>query len=301
MYLQEIVISPDIFEKIGRAFEPNSNEDIDLKSYKENLALKKIIFEKGTDESSLILNAIEEMMEKFNDFGKQKMNSVLKSFLLSNRVEFRTIDKAENFTKNKIVNTLLNLGLITESKIINAEDKTTKALSLKHSSLTELEILDFHELIKPGCNSRVLCKEKTLSFKRGERIDFEKFFSPYINGAEKLIINDRYLRLRKGGFMNLMRLLKTIRKLKTIEIRTIQRDDLDKFKPDINCAEIEKEIRNIHGETVFRFGNAVHERFIESELCKIIIDPGFDFVNESYIAERNDVSIHFKIKEPPTN
>ena len=301
MYLQEIVISPDIFEKIGRAFEPDSNEDIDLKSYKENLALKKIVFEKGTDEGSLILNAIEEMMENFNDFGKHKMNSVLKSFLLSNRVEFKTIDKAENYTENEIVNTLLNLGLITESKIINAENKTPKKLSQKHSSLTELEVLDFHELIKPGFNSRVLCKEKTLSFKKGERIDFQRYISPYISGAEELTFNDRYLRLRKGGFLNLMRLIKTIRNPKSFEIRTIQRDDLDKFKPDISCAEVENEIRNIHGEAVIRFGKAVHERFIETEHCKIIIDPGFDFVNENYFAERNDVSIHFKIKEQHEN
>jgi hypothetical protein len=298
MQLQEIVISPDIFEKIGRAFNIDSEEDIDLKSYRENLDLKKIVFENSDDGGSSILNSIRELMEKHGDFGKKKIDSVLRSFLKPGRHEFRTIEQPRKYCTNEITNTILNLGLQTESRIINTQDKTPSALSLKHTELSELELLDIDESIHPGFNSRVLCREKTLKFKRGETINYERYFVPYISHAETLTINDRYLRIRNGGFMNLKRLLKLMINLKKIEIRTITGNDLDKFKPDITCDEVQNEIRNIHMNAVIKIiGKAAHERFLETEHCRITIDPGFDFVNEQYVAGKNDVTIHFKLKD----
>lgn len=297
MQLQEFVISPDIFEKIGRAFNVDSDEDIDLRSYRENLDLKKIVFENSGDEGSTILKSINELMDKYGDFGKKKMESVLRSFLKPGRYEFKTIAGYRNYSSNNIVNTILNLGLQTDSKIINAEDKTPIVLSMKYKELAELEFLDFHESIRPESNSRLLCREKSLRFIKGERIQFEEFFAPYIAGTETLTVNDRYLRLRNKGLLNLMKLLRLIRALKRIEIRTITKDDLDKFKPDTTCDEVSKMIREIHREAVVSFsGKADHERFLETENCRITIDPGFDFVNGNYIAEKNNVAIHFALK-----
>lgn len=298
MQLQEIVISPDIFEKIGRAFNIDADEEIDLKSYRENLALKKIVFENSDDSGSSILNSIKELMKEHGDFGRKKIDSVLRSFLTPGRHEFRTIGQPRKYCTNKITNTILNLALQTESRIINTEDKTPSALSMKHAELSELELLDFDESIHPGFNSRVLCKEKTLKFRRGETLIFEKYFAPYISHAETVTVNDRYLRIRNGGFMNLKRLLKLMINLKKIEIRTITADNLDKFRPDITCDEVKKEIRKIHKNAVINIiGKAAHERFLETEHCRITIDPGFDFVNEKYVASKNDVTIHFKLKE----
>ncbi|MBK7159495.1 MAG: hypothetical protein IPH77_13385 [Ignavibacteria bacterium] len=62
MYLQEIVISPDIFEKISRAFSENFDEDIDLKSYKENLYLKKILFDDVANGESIIFKEIKNII-----------------------------------------------------------------------------------------------------------------------------------------------------------------------------------------------------------------------------------------------
>ena len=137
-----------------------------------------------------------------------------------------------------------------------------------------------------------------MKFKRGETISYEKYFVPYISHAETLTINDRYLRIRNGGFLNLKRLLKLMINLKKIEIRTITADHLDKFKPDVKCVEMQKEIRKIHKNAVINIiGKAAHERFLETEHCRITIDPGFDFVNEKYVASKNDVIIHFELKD----
>lgn len=297
MHLQEIVISPDIFEKIGRAFTPDSDEDIDLKSYRENLEMKKVVFENSGSGDSEIFDAIQELLDKYGDFGKKKIESVLRSIQKPGKHEFRELKSPRKYCSDKITNSILNLGLQTESKIINTENKTPVVLSTTHSELTELEFLDFHESIRPICNSRILCREKSLKFKKGETISYEKYFVPYISHAETLTINDRYLRIRKGGFLNLMRLLKLMNGLKKIEIHTLTRDDLDKFKPDITCIDLQSEIKKIHGNADIRIkGGAAHERSLETEHCRITIDPGFDFVNDRYVAEKNDVSIHFKLK-----
>ena len=111
MQLQEIVISPDIFEKIGRAFNIDADEDIDLKSYRENLDLKKIVFENSDDGGSSILNSIKELMEKHGDFGRKKIDSVLRSFLKPGRHEFRKIEQPRKYCPNLSCLTLMNQSI----------------------------------------------------------------------------------------------------------------------------------------------------------------------------------------------
>jgi hypothetical protein len=65
---------------------------------------------------------------------------------------------------------------------------------------------------------------------------------------------------------------------------------------------VKKEISKNHKNAVVKIiGKAAHERFLETEHCRITIDPGFDFVNEQYVALKNDVTIHFKLKEISDN
>ena len=97
MYSQEIVISPDIFEKINKAFTPGFDEDLDLKSYKENLKLKSVLFDKNENDESILFDKIKEIMDLSSDFGKQKINSILKSLLQSGKIAYKTIPKIHNY------------------------------------------------------------------------------------------------------------------------------------------------------------------------------------------------------------
>ncbi len=297
MYLQEIVISPDIFEKIGRAYSPDSDEDLDFMSYKKNLAMKKIVFEKGADEGSLLWNAIEEMMDKFNDLGKQKMNSVLKPFLVANRVEYKTIDKAENFSKNKIVNTILNLALITESKIINAEDKSPKALSLKHSALSELEILNIDEFIDPPSLSRLCSLNRTIEIEQGEEFRFEKVLKGYLSDCTELEVNDKYLR-SENGTNNLIKLLSLCSDLRRVKIYTILRNGNPKDNFFFTSGEFESHLKMRFPGTsvILQKANSKigKDRYISDGNFKITFSPGLDFVNKDYLAEKNPILISIK-------
>ncbi|MBX7042361.1 MAG: hypothetical protein K1X85_05615 [Ignavibacteria bacterium] len=297
MYLQEIVISPNIFEKIGRAYSPDSDEDLDFKSYKKNLAMKKIVFEKDADEGSLIWSAIKEMMEKFDYLGKQKMNSVLKPFLLSNRVEYKTIDKAETFSKNKILNTILNLALITESKIINAEDKSPKELSEKHSALSELEILNIEEFIDPPSLSRFCSLNRTIKIEQGKEFRFQKILKGYLSDCTELEVNDKYLR-SENGTNNLVRLLSLCTDLRRVKIYTILRNGNPRDNFFYTSREFESHLKMrfpgtavILQKTNSKIGK---DRYISDGNFKMTFSPGLDFVNENYLAEKNPILIRIE-------
>jgi hypothetical protein len=56
---QEIVICPDIFEKIIESYSVDSDSDIDLKTYKENLKLKKLVLDSG--DKAYLFNSINSV------------------------------------------------------------------------------------------------------------------------------------------------------------------------------------------------------------------------------------------------
>jgi len=295
MYLQDIVISPDIFEKISRAFSLDSDEYLDLKSYNENLNLKKILFDKNESEESKINNKIQEIINSSSDFGKKIIESILRNFEKSEKIEFKEIKNCKKYAKDILTNQVLNLSALSESKIVNSEDKSFLLLKLNNSELSELEILNFEEFIKPKSNSKIFSLEKEINIKRGEKFNYEDYFKPYLCETKSIKIVDKYLRKREGGFLNLMKLLKNCKKLEKIEIHTIKKDNLEKYKTDITVDEVENEIKKLFPTLrINTYSTGDHIRFLETEDFKIVLDPGFDFVNKDYKAEKHDVIINFK-------
>lgn len=297
MYLQEIVINPDIFEKISRAFSPGSDEDIDLKSYKENLKSKSILFDKNEDGTSLIDFRIKEILSESSDFGKDRIDIILKSFLKSDKIRYLSVSKSKKYCRDNLLNQILNLSLSSESRIINSEDKSALLFKFKHEELNYIEMLNFEEFIRPKSNSRIFSLEKDINISRGEKFSFEEYFKPYLNSVKNIKITDRYLRKREGGYLNLIRLLKVCDSLVNLEIQTILNDDSVKYKPDIKIEEIESEIKKLNPNIAVSFkSTGDHKRSLETEDFVITIDPGFDFVNRQYIAANHNVTITFKYK-----
>ncbi|MBK6771342.1 MAG: DUF3696 domain-containing protein [Ignavibacteria bacterium] len=185
MYLQEIVISPDIFEKISRAFSENYDEDIDLKSYKENLNLKKILFDDVANGESIIFKEIKNIISNSTGFGRQKIDSVLKIFLKEGRCEYREIRNSKKYCKDDVLNKVINLCVLSESNIVNSENKSLNLLKIKNQDLEEIEVLNFEELIKPEFNSRNYCNSKQLKIERGNKFNFEEYFKPYLCETKK--------------------------------------------------------------------------------------------------------------------
>lgn len=298
MYLQEVVISPDIFEKISKAFSQEFEIDLDLRSYKNNLALKKVLFDKNEVNESEIEKRINEIKNSSSDFGKQKIDSILKLFLISGRNEFKKINNCKNFCEDTIQNKVLNLSLLSKSKLINSEDKNLYPLKLKYEDdLKEIEVLDFEEFINPKSNSKVFCLNKAIEIQRGEEFVIEEYFLPYIVDASEIKITDRFIRKRQGGYLNLVRLLGLCKNLKRLTINTIKKDESEKYKPDIKLDIFEQELKEKFQNIELSINSTGdHWRILETKKFKITLEPGFDFVNEIYIAEKQNVLINFNVK-----
>ncbi len=292
------MISPDIFEKISRAFSENYDEDIDLKSYKENLNLKKILFDEDSNKESIIYNEIKSIISGSTDFGKQKIDSVLKIFLKEGRCEYREIMNSKKYCKDDVLNKVINLCVLSESNIVNSENKSLNLLKIKNQDLENIEVLNFEEMIKPTLNSRNYCNSKKLKINRETIFKFEKYFKPYLCETKKIVITDKYLRKRNSGHMNLIRLLNLCSKLEYIKINTFLRDTSEKYKPDITISEMENEIKGIKNNIEINFKTTgSHLRSLETDDFLITLDPGFDFVNKEYLTERHDAVIDFNRKQ----
>jgi len=301
MYLQEVVISPDIFEKVHKAFAKDSDEFLDMKSYLQNLRLKKVIFENEPLDDSVIMNEYSRIRDKSDDEQRRGIKAILDTILVSERFSVKQIDSNSAFCKDKIWNTLLCLSLLSESKIINAENKNHKALALTHKELSDIEILNFEEFIKPPNQSRLFCLEKELQFEKNSTIRFEELFSPYLADAKKLVISDRYFRKRNGGYPNFLKIIRLINSLESIEIKTYDDNKLAslekaKYKSSdyVLNAELESEMKKVHPNLKVSYSNSEHARYIETDQFRIDIDPGFDFVNQRYVADYNNVIFRFK-------
>lgn len=295
MYLQEIVINPDIFEKISRAFSPGSDEDIDLKSYKENLKSKSILFDKIDDDSSLIYDKIIEILSKSSDSGKDRIDLILKSFLKSDKIRYLSVSKSKKYCRDNLLNQILNLSLSSESRIINSEDKSALLFKFQHEELNDLEMLTFEEFIEPPSESRLYSRKRKIRVAQGKEFIFEDILKCYLVDSENIFINDRYLRNRSRGFMVLKKLLKLCSNLKAVTIHTILINNNIKDNFDMTIEEfstsLEKDFPNVKIEIKETNKKIGKDRFIHNELFRIEFSPGIDFVNEKNIADKNPVRI----------
>lgn len=301
MYLQDIVISPDIFEKINKAHDIDSDIDIDFRSYKENLNLKKLVLDSNSGNGdSKLWNQINHILQTANDFGRKKIDSILKTFLeSSSKIQFVHIDEIKKYSrKDDLLNLLLNLTNKTESKIINSEDDRLKLVVDQEKDLEQIEILNFEESIKPKSllKSRIFIYEKKIEIKKNDKFEFEKYFLPYLSNTNLIIINDRYLRIMQRAFKNLCKII-SICDAKHVKIYTIIRNsEKDKFDMPFDNFKSELE-KNFPNKEIEILDKPEHRRWIKTDKFIIRIDPGLDFVNNNYIADMNKVEIEFSKRE----
>jgi hypothetical protein len=293
MYFQDIIISPDIFKKISKAFSIDSNEELDLKSYVENLKLKRLVLDNDEEnETSLFVNTIKELYCSSSDLGKKKLDLILNMFITPGKMKYINTSNFQNILSSKEHNYLLNLGMLSESKIINSEIEELKSCLLIFKNLSDIEILSFEETIKPKNNSGIYCYEKKLEFAKGKLFKYEKYFLPYLADTKSLIVEDRYLRKKEGGFLNLMKILKICPCLDKLIIKTITRENNLKDNFDITVNDLSKKIKTQFPQLEpIIYGTNEHKREMISDNFLFEIDPGFDFVDNEYIT-RNNVTIH---------
>lgn len=293
MYYQEIIISPDIFNKISNYFSESTDYNLDLKSYYSNLKNKTLVVDLDENDFSIFKNEINEIYKKSSKVGKDKINLIIKEFTKSNRILDIKSEKFQNICDKKIVNCVLNLGLLSKSKIINSEDENIKDKVKQNEDLRILELIDLNEFIKPPNKSNLFSIERQIEIKRGDSFKFESILYPYINSTLNISITDRYLRKRNGGFLNLVRLLKCCNNLKKITINTILYDSKD-LKFDISTGDLRKYIKKEFGILPVIKNTKEHQRTIVTDYYLITFEPGLDFVNEDYIALRHNIDIKIK-------
>lgn len=302
MYLQEVVISPDIFELISKAFSENFEIDLDLKSYKKNLYLKKILLDRDVSGKSFLYNRINKIKESSSDFGKSKIDLILRIFDKSGRQEYKILDNKKTFSKqNKIHNQLLNLALHSDSRIINSEDSTLKLHKKNHpKELKEIEILNFDEFIKPSPEnpSSIYSLEKTIKIQKGNGFQFENYFKPYLQEEEDIVIQDRYLRIKDRGYYVLCKILELCRGLKTLRIKTITRENNIKDDFDMTTDIFKNSLRNKFINVDIDISNTYeHPRKIFTSLFEITVDPGFGELvddDKNFNAYKNSIEINFQ-------
>ena len=294
MYFQDIIISPDIIECIKNFFLGNG-ELINFKDYIDNLKNKKLILDKNKDNESIIEQSYFNLKESSIKVVKDMIDLILKPLLLSGRIDYKILENAKVYQQDSIQNVLLNLAINTESKIINTESKTLKLITNNNKELTDIEILDIDNFINPTTHSIVFANNKVIRIERGAKFLFEKYFIPYLCDAENININDRYLRKRNGGFLNLLKILKLCKSSTNIEIYTILRDGNPKDGFDMTKNQFENEINKISNCKISlkpTNSDVGKMRYIKTENYNIDIEPGFDFVDSDYVALNNPVVIN---------
>lgn len=298
MYFQDIVIHPNIFEKISKAFSLEYDEFVDMKSYVNNLNLKILILDKNEDEKSIVYDKLIKIMNTSSDLGKKMINDILRKFQLSERISFKEIKNGKNYGIEKISNQVLNLSVLSESKIVNSEDKSILDLKCVHTELEDIEFLNLEEFIFPPSLSKSISFTREINIPCGNEFRFENIFRPYLKETEMLVINDRYLRKKDRGYMVLCKILSLCKNLKNLSIYTLKRDGVLRDGFDMSLSDfktsLEKQFPKVKS-FVRKTNNTIgKDRFLETEHFRFKFSPGIDFVNEDYIADKNPISISIK-------
>jgi len=294
MYLQEIVISPDVFECIVESIR-NPEIDFNLTNYRLNLKNKKLILDGSPSSKSIIYEAIENLKSTANNFEKAKINVILREFENSGRQDFRELTNVKEYTSSNNVNVALALGFICKSKIVNSENRTARELKTQFEELANLEILTINEMSEPPhFKCKVHCLQtKTIRFLKSEMFFFEEYLEPYLSDAKHVTFTDIYLR-RRRAFENLLRMLTICHSIEKVRIVTAtdqyisKNPTYKKFDNDLTEADILRGIvrarpqLSIENIEFISSASDDHPRIIETDTYEITIDPGFDFVLNDY-------------------
>lgn len=299
MEYQNVLIAPDVFDYISRYYsnDENCEDDIDLRSYKENLKLKCLVLDKDNN-SHNVYEEIKNIIKNTSDFGKHQLEIILNSFLESGRIKFITIDNYEQIVNNKKHNYLFNVGKSSNTKIINSQ---MDFLFYKNQT-SHFEILNINEFNNPPNDSGLFNQKRTIHLTRGQKYNLYEKLKYYWINTETLTIEDDYLRKKdfkegnkekEGQFSKLVKLILTCSNLKYLKITTPFNDrnqntelylDRDSFKNEIIIKTgIEPTIEN----------NKMGERHYYTDSFDIHFGKGLDFFNiaKNYYVYRPKVTI----------
>lgn len=261
MYRQEIACDDSVFRKIQFYFE--EQETWDSKSYEKNLELKNLIIWSGHK------NIFEDSI-KCKGFLKLFKNLIAQE----GRLHFKEIESSSNKD--------IAVARLTTSKILHSQRSFAKEMLNN-----EIEAVNISQFNTPSDKSALFCIKRKITVKRNDFFNFEKTFEPYLAETKHIKINDRYLP-KKISIYNLERILHLCKKLQSIEISTYFNES------EISKIDFENRIVKSFSITPTFNKYAEHIRTIKSDNFEISIDPGLDFVNKDFIAERNKVVIHIE-------
>ncbi len=289
MYLQEIIISPDIFEKLSKEIK------LDQASYLKNLDLKKIVWDKNNDGISILKDTIENIFLSCSFPFDKIIYEILDSFGNKGKHEFKTLKTTYDYCEDEIKNTLLNLSMLSESKIINSEDKSSLSLKDKHKELEELEILDLNDFNDPPSRSKQFCNNRKILIPAGQVFKFQNVLTSYFIDTKKIIVSDKYLR-RKESFDNLVKMLRLCTELEELTIFTISRDNSSNDSFDLKFQIFKDRLMsefNFLGDNLKVPPNykVIHERILITDRFILEFGPGFNFVDDKFKARKDNIII----------
>lgn len=292
---QNIIIAPDVFKFIKESYSDPRLEDLDLKSYRNNLKLKCLILDKDKKDSAL-LSSLKEAYRDSSDFTKIKLESLIEEFLQSQRVKFKSIKECENIVENSNHNYLFNLANISNTKIINSQFD----LLLYKLKIDNFELLNIDEIINPPAHSEIFSLNRDIELKKGEKFNIYEILSFYWINTKSLIIEDDYLRKlddlgnhKEGQFPKLVRLIKTCKNLESLIIRTPFKDSKQSSKLYLDKNDFISEIVKQTNIIPIIEEAKVGERHYYTDYFKIHLGKGLDFfdIRQGYRIWRPKVTI----------
>jgi hypothetical protein len=277
--LQEVVFCKTIFDQILRYFQ--DEEPWDSKTYYNNLKLKKIITFSSNKK------VIERGLNKSRGFLKIFGNHIW----TADKLDYLIISQPNKFYEDKNINDLLNLAVLTESKILHTELKHFQNL-VTGNLPTELEFTNISQFNNPPPLSRLLVANRDIIIAKGKPFRFDNVLLYYFKETTSITFSDLYIRKRKSAYLNLKRFIRMCLNIKDISIYTDTRRTNDCF---ITEDDLKKDLREEFKVSPKVYPTSQHRRKIKTDKFELKIDPGLDFVNEEYVAEKHDFDIQIRI------
>lgn len=292
---QNILISPDVFNYIRNSYSDPDGEDIDLRSYKQNLQLKCLVLDTRTDDDG-VYSKIKKIIQDSTDLAKNKLQVILDEFLESKRVRFENPVTEKIFADNTEHNYLFNLALTSETKIINSQ----LDILLYKNRISEFEIYNIEDVINPPQNSSIFSISRDIERHKGEELNIFEVLRYYWINTTSLIIEDDYLRKldnpyynSDGQFSKLIELIKACKNLSHLIIRTSFSDIRQSSEEYLSRTDFEREIIEQTGIHPQIEDIKVGERHYYTDYFKIHLGKGLDFFNikKGYKVYRPKVTI----------
>ncbi|MFZ4589363.1 MAG: hypothetical protein ACOYN6_00065 [Ignavibacteria bacterium] len=296
MIPQDIVISPDVIEKIKNEFI-----DLNLRSYWSNMKYKRLVFD---SKEGIIIEEIKKLLVGAHKLIVEKVHKeILNSARFSSSGKFIEIKDAKKYSHNKINNLLLNLTMLTGSKILNIEDVTVKNLIIpKFDDLKEIELLNIKESIKPPSNSKIFNAERTIDLFLNDDFKIHEILLHYFINTKSLIICDKYVLHKnrdnnnKCGYDLFFEILRKCENLKELEIWTkFDHKNVEDFATKNELiSDLNKYTKENKPDLKFTICVALgsqHKRHIYTDYFDIKSDVGLNFLNMQYKVNKSVTDI----------